>query len=157
MELGLVMAILGGSLVIVLAGIGSSIGVGLSAQAAGGVLTEDPDKLGKLIPLVGIPGTQGFYGLLVGFMVILKLKLLTASPIIPTLSQGLQILSICTSVGMVELISAIHQGKVSVAGVGIVAKRPEEMGKALILPAFVEIYAVLGLVAGFLLLQGVKV
>ena len=60
-------------------------------------------------------------------------------------------------VGLVELVSSVFQGKVAVTGVGIVAKKPEELGKALIFPAFVEIYGVLGLVAGFLLLQGVKV
>jgi V/A-type H+-transporting ATPase subunit K len=157
MEMGLVIAILGATSVIVLGGIGSSIGVGLAGQAAAGVITEDPDKFGKLIPLIGIPGTQGFYSLLVGFMVIMKLKLLTASITVPDLSKGLQIFAICSLVGLVEMISAIHQGKVSVASIGVVAKKPEELGKALILPAFVEIYAVLGLVAGFLLLQGVRV
>ncbi|MDP8263779.1 MAG: V-type ATP synthase subunit K [Candidatus Ancaeobacter aquaticus] len=158
MEFGLVFALAGSALVIVLGGIGSSIGVGLAGQAAGGVITEDPDKFGSMIPLVGLPGTQGFYGLLIGFMVIIKLKLLTDAIIIPDLSTGLQIFVICVSVGFVEMISSIHQGKVAVASVGLVAKRPEELGKGLILPAFVEIYAVLGLVAAFLLLlQVVKV
>ncbi|MEK6706944.1 MAG: AAA family ATPase [Bdellovibrionota bacterium] len=37
------------------------------------------------------------------------------------------------------------------------AKKPEEAGKALVLPIFVEIYAILGLAAAFLLLLGVKI
>jgi len=41
--------------------------------------------------------------------------------------------------------------------IGIVAKKPEQLGKAMVLPIFVEIYAILGLVAGFLLLSVVKV
>jgi V/A-type H+-transporting ATPase subunit K len=44
-----------------------------------------------------------------------------------------------------------------VASIYLVAKKPEEAGKALVLPIFVEIYAILGLAAAFLLLLGVKI
>ena len=156
MELGLIFTIAGAVIVMVISGIGSSIGVALAAQAAAGVMTEDPEKFGRMIPLVGIPGTQGFYGFLIGFLVLNKLNLLTTQIIIPNLSQGIQIFSICLVVSLVESISAVWQGKVSVASIYIVAKKPEEAGKALVLPIFVEIYAILGLAAGFLLLQAVK-
>ena len=157
MELGLVYAILGAACVMVFAGIGSSIGVAFAGQAAAGVMTEDPEKFGMMIPLVGIPGTQGFYGFLIGFLVLNKLSLLSETIKVPTTSQGLQILAICSVIGLVEMISAIYQGKVSVGSIGIVAKKKEEAGKALVLPIFVEIYAILGLAAAFLLLQAVKI
>lgn len=156
-ELGLVLAIVGAVIVIVVSGIGSAIGVALAGQAAAGVMTEEPEKFGRMIPLVGIAGTQGFYGFLIGFLVLNKLNLLGTQIKIPTLSQGIQILSICAVVSLVESISAFWQGKVSVSAIGIVAKKPEEAGKALVLPIFVEIYAILGLAAGFLLLLGVKI
>jgi len=38
-----------------------------------------------------------------------------------------------------------------------VAKRPEQAGKAMVIPIFVEIYAILGLAAAFLLLLAVKI
>ena len=157
MELGLIFTIAGAVIVMVISGIGSSIGVALAAQAAAGVMTEDPEKFGRMIPLVGVPGTQGFYGFLIGFLVLNKLNLLATQIIIPNLSQGIQIFSICLVVSLVESISAVWQGKVSVASIYIVAKKPEEAGKALVLPIFVEIYAILGLAAGFLLLQAVKI
>jgi len=157
MELGLVLAVIGAAIVMVISGIGASIGVSLAGQAAGGVMTEDPEKFGRMLPLIGIPGTQGFYGFLIGFLVLNKLNLLGAEIKIPTLGQGIQIFFICLMVSLVELISAIWQGKVSVSSIGIVAKKPEEAGKALVLPIFVEIYAILGLAAGFLLLLGVKI
>lgn len=157
MELGLVFAIAGAAIVMVISGVGSSIGVSLAAQAAAGVMTEDPEKFGRMIPLIGIPGTQGFYGFLIGFLVLNKLNLLAADIKVPTLAQGMQIFSICAIVSLVESISAVWQGKASVASIYIVAKKPEETGKALVLPIFVEIYAILGLAAGFLLLQGVKI
>jgi len=157
METGLVFAIAGAAIVMALSGVGSAIGVAFAGQAAGGVLSEDPEKFGRMIPLIGIPGTQGFYGFLIGFLVLNKLNLLTAQVKTPTLEQGIQIFSICAVVSLVECISAIWQGKVSVASIYMVAKKPEEAGKALVLPIFVEIYAILGLAAAFLLLLGVKI
>jgi V/A-type H+-transporting ATPase subunit K len=157
MEPGLIFAIAGAVVVMVVSGIGSAIGVALAGQAAAGVMTEDPEKFGRMIPLVGIPGTQGFYGFLIGFLVLNKLNLLAANIIVPTLSQGIQIFTICLVVSLVESVSAVWQGKVSVSSIYIVAKKPEEAGKALVLPIFVEIYAILGLAAGFLLLLGVKI
>lgn len=154
MELGLVLAMAGAILAMTISGIGSAIGVGLAGQAAGGVISEDPEKFGKMIPIIGLPGTQGFYGFVIGFLVINKLNLLGAKTV-PTPHQGWQILAICLVVSFVECISAIHQGKVSVASVGIIAKRAEALGKAIVLPVFVEIYAILGLGAFFLLLQGI--
>jgi len=154
---GLALAIAGAAIVMTISGLGASIGASLAGQAAGGVLSEDPEKFGRMIPLMGIPGTQGFYGFLVGFLVLNKLNLLSANITVPTFSQGLQIFSICVGVSLVEWISAIWQGKVSVTSIYLVAKRPEEAGKALVLPIFVEIYAILGLAAGFLLLLGVKI
>jgi len=157
MELGLIFAIAGAVIVMVISGIGSAIGVALAGQAAAGVMTEDPEKFGRMVPLIGIPGTQGFYGFLIGFLVLNKLNLLATNIKIPTLSQGLEILVICAVVSLVESISAVWQGKVSVSSIYIVAKKPEEAGKALVLPIFVEIYAILGLATGFLLLLGVKI
>jgi V/A-type H+-transporting ATPase subunit K len=157
MEWGLVLTIAGAVIVMTLSGIGASIGVALAGQAAAGVMTEDPEKFGRMLPLVGIPGTQGFYGFLVGFLVLNKLNLLTPDIKIPTLAQGIQIFSICLFVSLVESISSVWQGKVSVSSIYIVAKKPEEAGKALVLPIFVEIYAILGLATGFLLLLGVKI
>jgi V/A-type H+-transporting ATPase subunit K len=157
MEWGLVLTIAGTVIVMTLSGIGASIGVALAGQAAAGVMTEDPEKFGRMLPLVGMPGTQGFYGFLVGFLVLNKLNLLTSNIKIPTLAQGIQIFCICLFVSLVESISSVWQGKVSVSSIYIVAKKPEEAGKALVLPIFVEIYAILGLATGFLLLLAVKI
>ncbi|MGB9893982.1 MAG: hypothetical protein ACPLRA_06170 [Candidatus Saccharicenans sp.] len=54
------------------------------------------------------------------------------------------------------MISAIHQGKVCAAGIYMVAKQPKEMTKPMVLGALVETYAVLGLLATVLLLNGIK-
>lgn len=73
MSLGLVFAMLGAALAAGLSGVGSAIGVGMVGRSAAGVTAEDPDKFSKLLVLQLLPGTQGIYGLLIAFMVFLKI------------------------------------------------------------------------------------
>ncbi|MCM8799119.1 MAG: V-type ATP synthase subunit K [Candidatus Omnitrophica bacterium] len=153
---GLLISILAAGIVAFLCGIGSCIGVGLAGQAANGVLSEDPDKFGNMLLLVALPGTQGVYGFLAGFLVILKLGLLKGEVVFPSLMQGLQILGACLPITISGLVSAIHQGKVCTAGIAVAAKHPEASMRALIYGALVETYAVLGLVITIFLLNGIK-
>ena len=66
---GEMLALLGGALGAALAGIGSAIGVGIAGQSAAGVVSEDPNKFGQVLLLQALPGTQGIYGLLIAFLV----------------------------------------------------------------------------------------
>ena len=156
MTLGLLLAISGAALAVILAGIGSAIGVGLAGQAASGVMSEDPGKFGSVLLLVALPGTQGIYGFLSGFLVILKLGLISGTVLQPTVNQGWAIFFACMPVAWAGFISAIHQGKVCTSGVYMVAKQPKESVKPLVMGALVETYAVLGLLATVLLLNGIK-
>lgn len=157
MTIGLALAILGAALAVALAGIGSSWGVGIAGQAASGVVSEDPEKFGKVLLLQALPGTQGIYGFLGAIMAIQKVGLLGGSEVIITPYLGWQILFACLPVALAGLISGIWQGKVSAAGMGVVAKKPQESGKPIILAAMVETYAVLGLLATILLINGIKI
>ena len=65
-------AYLGVAAAVILSGMGSAKGVGLVGQASAGVITEDPDKFGQLLVLQALPGTQGIYGFLIGFIVMLN-------------------------------------------------------------------------------------
>lgn len=155
---GLVFAILGAAIAVILAGIGSSIGIGLTGQAAAGVMSEDPKDFGKYLMLLALPGTQGIYGFVIAFLVILKLKILGGQIVIPTISQGLQILGACLPIAFAGLVSAVYQGKVCASGIYLTAKQSSEVGKALVMGIFVEIYAILGLLISFFLLWfGVKI
>ena len=156
MELGLVFAILGAALAVVLAGCGSAVGVGIAGESGAGVMTEDPGKFGLVLLLQALPGTQGIYGLLAGFFVIMKVGLLGGSPVHVSLEQGLAILFACLPIAIVGYISGFAQGKTSVASIQLIAKRPEEAGKAVILPAMVETYAVLALLMSIILLNSIS-
>ena len=87
MTFGLTIAILGGALAVVLGGVGSAIGVGLAGQASSGVMSEDPEKFGSLLLLVALPGTQGIYGFLSAFLIILKLGLTGGAVASPSVFQ----------------------------------------------------------------------
>jgi V/A-type H+-transporting ATPase subunit K len=143
---GLAIAIAGGALAAILGGIGSAIGIGYAAQAANGVLSEDPEKFGSLLILVALPGTQGVYGFIGAFMVMMKIGIFGGELVPLTLYQGLQVFFAAMPVAIACLASAIWQGKVCTAGVEMVAKRPTEAAKAMIYGILVEFYAVLGLI-----------
>ena len=150
MTTGVSLAILGAALAALLAGIGSSIGVGIAGRAAAGVVTEDPEKFSKVLILQLLPGTQGIYGLLIAFICLSNIGLLGGSLKDLTNAQGLSYLMACLPMAFVGLMSAVMQGKTSVAAIGVVAKKPDEFGKAMILPAMVEIYAILALLVSIL-------
>ncbi len=156
MELGLALAILGSAFAVIFGGIGSAIGIGLVGQASSGVMSEDPEKFGSLLILVALPGTQGIYGFLSAFLVILKLGLIGETVVTLTTFQGLQIFMACLPIAFTGLISGIHQGKVCASGVYMVAKQPKDMMKPVILAALVETYAVLGLLITIILLNGIQ-
>lgn len=156
MDFGLALAVGGAALAALLAGAGSAWGIAVAAEAAGGVMTEDPEKFGRLLVMLALPGTQGFYGFLGCFYIMMKVGLL-GTPLAVSTAAGAQLFFAALPVGIVGLISGYYQGRASAAGILIVAKRPEEMGKAIILPAMVETYAVLGLLATILLVSGIKI
>ncbi len=155
MELGLGLSIAGGALAVALAGMGSAIGIGTAGEAADGVLSEEPGKFGNLLILVALPGTQGIYGLVVAFLVMQKIGIIGGT--VPEISayQGLQMLFACLPIALTGLISAIHQGKVSAAGVGVIAKQPKAFMQSVIFATLVETYALFGLVASIFFLNGI--
>ena len=147
---GVALDILGAALAALLSGIGSSIGVGIAGRAAAGVVTEDPEKFSKVLILQLLPGTQGIYGLLIAFIALSNIGVLGGNVRQLTMGEGLSFLMACLPMAFVGLMSAVMQGRTSVASIGIVAKKPEEFGKAMILPAMVETYAILALLVSIL-------
>ena len=141
MSLGVVFALLGAALAVILAGMGSAYGVGVAGQAASGVVAEDPSQFAKVLILQLLPGTQGIYGLLVAFITLSQIGLLGGSIPAIDIPTGLMILAACLPIGIVGLVSGRHQGKTAVAAIGIVAKKPDQFGKAMLFPAMVETYA----------------
>ena len=142
---GQFLAILGASIAIIFAGMGSAKGTSIAGQAAAGAVSEDSSKFGKLLVLQLLPGTQGLYGFVVGLMIMFGLSTDTS------VTQGLYLLFASLPVGIAGLFSGIAQGKAAASSVAILAKKPEHNTKGIVLTAMVETYALLGFVTSLLL------
>jgi len=156
-HLGLILAISGAALAVILGGIGSIIALGRAGEAGAGVTAERSEAFGKVLLLQALAGTQGVYGFLAAIMVLNNVGLLSGSVKAISIGTGVELFAACLPVAVAGLISAVFQGRVSVAGMGIAAKNPADAGKGVIMSAMVETYAVLGLLITILLLNGIKV
>ena len=69
-----------------------------------------------------------------------------------SLQEGLFVLIGCLPVAIVGYLSAIAQGRVAAAGIQLLGKRPEAGGQGISMTVMVETYAVLALLASFLII-----
>ncbi len=142
--LGLIFALVGSAVAVILAGIGSAKGVGMVAEASAGVVVEDASKFTKLLILQVLPGTQGLYGFVVSIMILLNLNADMS------FLTGLLYFIGALPVALGGFFSAIAQARVATSGVNIIAKKPNESGKAITSAALVEFYALLSFIISIL-------
>ena len=109
-----------------------------------------------MLVLQALPGTQGIYGLLIAFIIVLNLGVIDGNVKDLTTFQGMALFCAGLPMAIGGLMSGIYQGKVAASGIYLCAKRPEETGKGIILAAMVETYAVLSLLISFIMVNGVK-
>ena len=127
--LGLFFALAGSAIAVILAGIGSAKGVGMVT---------------KLLILQVLPGTQGLYGFVVSIMILLNLNAEMS------FLTGLLYFIAALPIAFGGLFSAIAQARVATSGVNIIAKKPNESGKAITSAALVEFYALLSFIISIL-------
>lgn len=148
-------AYLGVALAVGLCGIGSAKGVGLVGEASSGVLSEEPERFGQCLVLQALPGTQGIYGFLIGFIIMLNTGMM-GGDVQLTVGTGAYILASSLPIALVGLLSGIAQGRVAAAGVNIIAKKPDQLSKAMVSAALVETYAILAFLISMLLIFNIK-
>ena len=139
------LALLGAALAVGLAGIGSAQGVGLVGEATAGLLAEDPSKFGRALVLQAIPGTQGIYGLVVALMIFFN-----SAPDM-AMVDGVRYFAAGLAIAIAGYGSAIRQGRVAAAGIGLIAKRPDMLGRAIASAALVETYAIFAVLISLLI------
>ncbi|MFU2158745.1 MAG: V-type ATP synthase subunit K [Caldisericum sp.] len=147
---GPMLVAIGAACVAVMGAIGSGIGITRTTSHAGGILSEKPELFGKTLVIMALPGTQGFYSLVVMFLMLQFFGFVAGTPK-ASLSQGIVALFVGISIGLVEFKTALDQARSALSALDLTAKRPEESGRAILLPALVETYAILGLLSGVLL------
>ena len=150
---GIGLALLGAALAVGLCCVGSARGTGITGEAATGVLSENPEHFSKCLILQVIPGTQGLYGLVIWFFALYTMGAFSGGIQPLTITQGLTIFVSCIPMAIGGWRSAIYQGRVAASSINIVAKKPDDWSKGIILCVIVEFYAILSLLASILLLM----
>ena len=154
---GITIAFLGAALAVGLPCTGSAIGVGTVGRAGAGAVSVDPGKFSRALILQILPGTQGLYGLVVWFLALMKLGVFDgtfAAKIAAFTPQlGLRFFASCMPVAIGGLIFGMIQGRLCASDLSLLAKRSEELSKGIILAIMVEFYAILCLLATFLMLN----
>lgn len=134
-----ILGFLGLGLVLALSGIGSCYGTSIAANAAEGALKKDPSKKSKYLILAAMPATQGLYGFLI-FMIHGS----------STVTNPVLWFGVFLGAGLVCLFSAIRQGQICANGIMGMSQGHDVQTPTMIYAALPEFYAILALVATFL-------
>ena len=146
---GNIMGAVAVAIAVFLSGMGSAKGTGMTGEAAAGLTVEEPQKFGKALVLQLLPGTQGLYGFVIGFMILGKL----GGDL--NLQQGLYYIFAALPIGVVGYFSAVAQAKVAVSGMNILAKNEDNFVQGIVYAVMVELYAILGFVISLLLVNNI--
>ena len=149
---GLAIGFLGAGIACALCCAGSARGCGVAGEAGTALLCEDPSAFGKIMILQVVPGTQGLYGLVVWFFAILQMGVFSGTAVGMSVADGLRVAAACLPMATGAAISAPAQGRVAATAINLMAKRPNDWAKGIILCITVEFYAILSLLASFLML-----
>jgi V/A-type H+-transporting ATPase subunit K len=144
------LVVLAAGLAVAIPGIMAALGVAMSGVAAAAVSAEDPKKFSKLFVLQVMPGTQGIYGFVAAFLI-----MFVVYPKLATTGVAGLVVLLATLPAILQGFTSYSQGKVAVAGVSAVAKRPEVFGQSMMYIVTVELYAILGLLATILFLTSI--
>ena len=150
---GTSLALVGAALTVCLCCVGSAKGTGMTGEAAAGLLSEAPEHFSKCLILQVLPGTQGLYGLVVWFFALYTMGAFSGGIQPLTMAEGMAIFASCIPMALGGWLSALYQARVASASINIVAKKPDDAAKGIILCGVVEFYAILSLLASILLLM----
>ncbi len=131
---------------------GSAMGMGYAGQAGAGVTTERPELFGRVLLMQALPGSQGIYGFVGAFLILNFAGILGGVGETISTMEGLQFLVAGIPLGVAGFFSGMFQGRVSAAGISMIAKDEKLIARAIILSAMVETWAIFGLLISFILL-----
>ena len=145
MNSALILAYVGVVLMVGVSGLASAVATARCGMAAVGAMKKNKGAFGSYMILSALPGSQGLYGF-VGYFMVSGL----ISETMPMLT-AVGIFGAGLLMAIVTLSSALFQGKVCANGIAAIGNGNDVMGNTLILAAFPELYAILGVAATFLI------
>ena len=141
----IILAYLGVALMVGFCGLASAIGTSICGITAVGAMKKNPGKFGSYMFMSTLPSTQGLYGFAAYFLI--------SGFLVPeiTMLQGAAIFAGGILMAAAGISSAYMQARVCANGIAAVGNGHDVMAKTMILAAFPELYAILGLAAVFLM------
>ena len=149
---GQAMAFTGIFIAVVLCCVGSAKGIGIVGEAGAGLLTEDSDKFPQILILEIIPTTNGIYGFVAGMLVMVKMNLFSGDMILLSFGEGTLVLVSCLPIAIVGYLAAVIQARIVAGVVGVIAKRPEDLGKGILIAVMVEFFTIIALLVSIMLI-----
>ena len=114
-------------------------------KAAAALISEQPEKFGQSLVLQMMSASQGLYGFIVGFLIFTKIgNDLTFTISLRCLGAGILM-------GLTGYLTAIQQSITAMAGIQILAKKPEHSTKGVLYSAMIETYAIFAFVISVLI------
>ena len=145
-----ILGYLGLGLMLGLSGVGSAFGTTIAANAAEGGLKKNAEKSSAYMILSALPATQGLYGFIVGFLILVNSGVLGGDTSALTDAQGFAYAGASLAIGFGGLFSGIAQGKAAVSGIAMTAKDEKNFSKGMVSVTLVEIYALLAFIVSLL-------
>ena len=145
----IILAYIGVALMIGLCGIASSIGTAIAGMSAVGAMKKNKGAFGNYLVLSALPGSQGLYGFVCYFLI--------RDFLVPEITyvQAAGIFAGGLIIGSVSLVSSYLQGRVCANGITAIGNGHNVLGNTLILAAYPELYAILGVATVFLIGQSI--
>ena len=134
---------IGVGLMLTLSGIGSCYGTTIAGNATVGAMKKNKGAFGNYMILTAMQSTQGLYGFLGYFL--LKGFLIDSI----TMFQAASIFCGSVACGLLCLMSSYLQGRVAANAINAIGNGNSIFGNTLILLAFPELYAILGVAVIF--------
>lgn len=122
----------------------SSVGTSIAGMAAVGAMKKNKGAFGNYMVLAALPGSQGLYGL-VGYILLQEYMMPEV-----TMFQSWMIFALGLIVGVTGFFSSVMQAKVCANGIAAIGNGHNVLGNTLILAAFPELYAILGVAMVFM-------
>ena len=152
-SVNIAIAAAGAAIAVGASGLASGIGAGIAGASGAGVVAEDPKKFGSAIVFQAVPQTQGFYGFLVGILILFGTGMLGGNVADISLPTALACLGAGIAIGVAGF-SAIGQGVSAGAGLAASSRGEGMFGKAMVFSVLPETQAIYGLLVAVLILAG---
>ncbi|MFW9934300.1 MAG: hypothetical protein ACFFDU_02045 [Candidatus Thorarchaeota archaeon] len=134
--------------------IGAGFGIAYAGESLSQTIAERPEAFSKGLVSVVLAEALGIYGLLIGFMVVMRIDTVAAAADVPqAMAQGILALSAGSSISMAALGGGIGIGLGGAALCASLRFAPETFSKGLVSVVLAEALGIYGLLAAFMLVM----